>query len=104
MTESPAATVAASLKEEPTRPVSAAQPAVEVSIEPSSGWHVSHLFYAFDRARLAALSPATRGEGARLLAEALDPLGPQAPLRLQTWIVPGQKADFGIMAMDASPL
>ncbi|MEI8071432.1 MAG: hydrogen peroxide-dependent heme synthase [Planctomycetota bacterium] len=104
MTESPAATVAASLKEEPTRPVSAAQPAVEVSIEPSSGWHVSHLFYAFDRARLAALSPATRGEGARLLAEALDPLGPQAPLRLQTWIVPGQKADFGIMAMDPSPL
>ena len=38
------------------------------------------------------------------MAEALDPLGPQAPLRLQTWIVPGQKADFGIMAMDPSPL
>jgi chlorite dismutase len=65
---------------------------------------VSHLFYAFDRARLAALSPAAREEGRRLFIETLDPAGPQAPLRLQTWIVPGHKADFGVMAMDLSPL
>jgi chlorite dismutase len=76
----------------------------EVSTSPAQGWHVSHLFYRFDRARLAALSPEQRAEGIRLFCEALDPTGPQAPLRLQTWLVPGHKADFGVMAMDPSPL
>jgi chlorite dismutase len=76
----------------------------EVSTSPAQGWHVSHLFYRFDRARLAALSPEARAEGMRLFCEALDPTGPRAPLRLQTWLVPGHKADFGVMAMDPSPL
>ncbi len=65
---------------------------------------MSHLFYRFDRARLAALSPEVRAEGIRLFCEALDPAGPLAPTRLQTWLVPGHKADFGVMAMDPSPL
>jgi hypothetical protein len=65
---------------------------------------VSHLFYRFDRARLAALTQAERVEGVRLFCEALDPAGPLAPTRLQTWLVPGHKADFGVMAMDPSPL
>ena len=86
------------------RPAAAADQPGDVSIEPAKGWHVSHLFYAFDHARLAALTPAARAEGIRLFAEALDPQGPQAPVRLQTWIVPGHKADFGVMAMDPSPL
>jgi chlorite dismutase len=80
------------------------QASSEVSTSPAQGWHVSHLFYRFDRTRLAALSPEARAEGTRLFCEALDPAGPQAPLRLQTWIVPGHKADFGVMAMDPSPL
>ena len=80
------------------------QASTEVSTSPAQGWHVSHLFYRFDRARLAALSPEARTEGIRLFIEALDPTGPQAPLRLQTWLVPGHKADFGVMAMDPSPL
>jgi peroxiredoxin len=76
----------------------------EVSTSPAQGWHVSHLFYRFDRARLAAMSPEALAEGARAFHEALDPAGPLAPTRLQTWIVPGHKADFGVMAMDPSPL
>jgi chlorite dismutase len=80
------------------------QASSEVSTSPAQGWHVSHLFYRFDRARLASLPPEARAEGIRLFGEALDPTGPQAPLRLQTWLVPGHKADFGVMAMDPSPL
>ena len=82
----------------------AQQPSSEVSTSPAQGWHVSHLFYRFDRARLASLSPEVRAEGIRLFCEALDPAGPLAPTRLQTWLVPGHKADFGVMAMDPSPL
>ena len=80
------------------------QASSEVSTSPAQGWHVSHLFYRFDRARLAALPPAMRAEGIRLFCEALDPAGLLAPTRLQTWLVPGHKADFGVMAMDPSPL
>ena len=86
------------------RPDHAAAPPAEISIEPSKGWHVSHLFYAFDREKLAGLSPAALEAGKQAFLAALDPSGPLAPVRLQTWIVPGQKADFGIMALDASPL
>ncbi len=79
-------------------------PSDEVSIVPAKGWHVTHSFYAFDRARLAALSAASRAEGARQFAAALDPAAPGQPCRLQAWIVPGHKADFGVVAMDPAPL
>lgn len=35
---------------------------------------------------------------------ALDPAGDDAPLRLQTSVVSGHKADFGLMVMDPDPL
>lgn len=78
--------------------------AVATAIEPSSGWHVSHFFYGFDRERLARLSPAARREGTAAFTTTLDPTGPEAPTRLQTWLVSGHKADFGIMVLDPSPL
>jgi chlorite dismutase len=34
----------------------------------------------------------------------LDPSSSDAPLRLQTWIVSGAKADFAVMALDPEPL
>ena len=77
---------------------------VATSIEPCTGWHVSHFFYRFDRARLESLSPGARAEGRAAFAAALDPHGPLAPRRLQAWIVPGHKADFGVVAMDPGPL
>ena len=84
------------------RPVGAE--GVAAAIEPHTGWHVSHLFYAFDRQRLASLPPDVRAAGAAAFRAACDPAGTDAPTRLQTWLVPGHKADFAIVAMDPSPL
>ncbi len=81
-------------------PADASPPAVE----PRTGWHVAHLFYAFDRRRLAELPPEARAAGLAAFHEALDPAGPHAPTRLQAWLVPGHKADFAVVAMDPSPL
>ncbi|MFM8986918.1 MAG: hydrogen peroxide-dependent heme synthase [Planctomycetia bacterium] len=85
-------------------PPHAAAQTIETSIEPCSGWHVTHSFYAFDRGRLAGFTAAELAAGRRAFAAALDPVGPHAPRRLQTWRVPGHKADFGVVAMDPSPL
>jgi hydrogen peroxide-dependent heme synthase len=68
------------------------------------GWHCSHLFYSFDRRALAQLSDTARAAGCREIIAALDPHGADAPLRLQTSIVSGQKADFGLMLLDPDPL
>ena len=65
----------------------------EVSLQPSEGWHCSHLFYRFDRATLAAMTPAEIKDGRATLATILNPETPGAR-RLQTSIVAGHKADF----------
>ena len=88
---------------QPQRPAANAPPD-DVSLEPSKGWHVTHSFYAFDRSRVATLDADDMAEGMRQFAAVLDPAGSPAPRRLQPWIVPGHKADFGFVAMDPSPL
>jgi hydrogen peroxide-dependent heme synthase len=78
---------------------------IRPSLEPAGGgWHCSHLFYSFDRGAIAQLTSDARAAGSRDLAAALDPGGPDAPLRLQTTITSGQKADFGVMVLDPNPL
>ena len=72
------------------------------SVEPAVGWHCTHTFYTFDRARLAAQSSADRERGLAAFCDILDG-DADNPLRLQKWIVPGHKADFGLMALDPSP-
>ena len=75
------------------------------SLTPAGGgWHCSHLYYSFDRRALGQLTSDARAAGSRDLAAALDPAGSDAPTRLQTSIVSGQKADFGVMLLDADPL
>ena len=75
------------------------------SLEPAGGgWHSSHLWYSFDRRALAQLTSDARAVGLRDLAAALDPVAEDAPVRLQTTITSGQKADFGVMALDLDPL
>ena len=79
------------------------------SIPPSlvpagGGWHCSHLYYSFDRKALAGLTSDARVAGSRDLAAALDPAGADAPLRMQSSIVSGQKADFGVMLLDPDAL
>jgi chlorite dismutase len=81
----------------------AAAPA-EISLKPAEGWHCSHLYYRFDRARLVALTAAELGKGAEQFRATLDPAGEGAPARLQSSIVSGHKADFGLMILDADPL
>ncbi|HVX14422.1 MAG TPA: hydrogen peroxide-dependent heme synthase [Pirellulales bacterium] len=78
--------------------------AAEVSLRPSEGWHCSHLYYRFDRSRLKEMTDAELTAGTAELTAALDPAGAEAPARLQTSVVSGHKADFGLMLMDPDPL
>jgi chlorite dismutase len=73
-------------------------------LEPSEGWHCSHLYYRFQRRVLSKLSADRIGAGREELMAILDPQGSGAPARLQTGIVSGNKADFGLMMMDPNPL
>jgi chlorite dismutase len=50
------------------------------------------------------MSDGERRAGRDELAAILDPAGEGAPQRLQTSIVSGHKADFGLMVMDPNPL
>jgi hydrogen peroxide-dependent heme synthase len=68
------------------------------------GWHCGHLYYSFDRRALSQLTSDARAAGSREVAAALDPAGTGAPIRLQSFIVSGHKADFGVMALDPDPL
>ena len=77
---------------------------VESSLTPVEGWHCGHYFYRFDRGALAAMSPAALQAGREQLTATLHPEGSHAPQRLQTSIVSGHKADFGLMLMDPDPL
>jgi chlorite dismutase len=77
---------------------------VPTSLEPTEGWHCTHLYYLFNRAVLAALSADQIASGRDDLLATLDPAGPEATQRLQTSIVAGHKADFGLMLMDPNPL
>jgi chlorite dismutase len=83
----------------------AATESIQLSLTPAGGgWHSSHLYYSFDRTALRQLTSDVRAAGSRDLAAALDPAGAEAPLRLQSTIISGQKADFGVMVLDPDPL
>ncbi len=84
--------------------MSHAAPSAEVSLKPAEGWHCSHLYYRFDRPRLAGLTAAELAQGAKQFCQALDPAAEGAPARLQSSVVSGHKADFGLMILDADPL
>src|SRR6187455_2912118 len=77
---------------------------VPISLEPTEGWHCTHLYFQFDRRALAALTAEQRTAGRDEMLAILDPAGPEAPQRLQTSVVSGHKADFGLMVMDPNPL
>jgi len=88
----------------PSRPHAAPREEVPAAVEPSIGWHVSHFFYRFDRAALERMPPERRAAGIAEFAAALDPQATDAPARLQSWLVAGDKADWAVVAMDPSPL
>lgn len=76
----------------------------EISLVPAEGWHCTHWFYRFDRARLAAFSAAELEEGCRQFVEILNPQDPEGPKRLQVSAVGGHKADVALMVLDPDPL
>ena len=76
----------------------------EISLEPTAGWHCSHLYYAFDRGGLARMAEPEIRAGRDEVIAILDPAGGGATTRLQTGVVSGHKADFGLMLMDPDPL
>jgi peroxiredoxin len=84
--------------------VVAADPVVNSLAPAAGGWHCSHLYYSFDRKALSQLSADERAGGADKLIIELDPVVGDAPLRMQSFIVSGSKADFGLMMLDPDPL
>ena len=76
----------------------------EVSLSPFEGWHCRHLYYRFCRSTLKALRPEDLENGAEEIQQILDPSGQHAPTRIQVASTSGQRADFGVMALDADPL
>ncbi len=80
-------------------------PPIEVSLTPAEGgWHCSHLYYSWNRGALAQMSAEQIAAGRADVIAALDPSSDDAPLRVQTSVVSGHKADFGLMLMDTDPL
>ncbi len=86
------------------RPTHAPQALPEPSIKLAEGWHCLHLYYRIDQAALRQLSAGQLAEGREVVAHLLDPARPGAPVRLQTSIVSGHKAELGLMIMDPDPL
>ena len=75
---------------------------IEPSLQPTEGWHCVHHYYTFDRERLAREplpADAMAQYSAALAGEADD-----TPTQLQTFLVSGDKADFGVMMLDPHPL
>jgi chlorite dismutase len=62
------------------------------------------MYYRLERAVLSQLPTSQRRDGCQQLIDILDPQGAAATSRLQTSVVSGHKADFGLMLMDADPL
>ena len=70
---------------------------------PTEGWHCGHYFYTFNRQIISNMGSNERAAGreamSRLLTESAD-----SPSRIQTSIVSGHRADFGLMLLDPDPL
>ncbi|MCA9175616.1 MAG: heme-dependent peroxidase [Planctomycetales bacterium] len=85
------------------RPQHAAEPE-PISLSPAEGWHCLHVYYQFDRAIVKAFDQATLHSGIDQLQAILNGQAEGAPQRVQTSLVSGHKADFGLMLMDPNPL
>jgi chlorite dismutase len=82
----------------------ASETSTEISLSPAEGWHCSHLYYRFDRQALKSLTAAELEAGKQGFAAILGSQNETAPARVQVSITSGNKADFGLMLLDADPL
>jgi peroxiredoxin len=79
-------------------------PKAEASLKPSEGWHCSHFYYRFRRDVLQTMDNGFIDAGKATFVEILDKQADNSPAKLQTSVVSGHKADFGLMIMDPDPL
>lgn len=86
------------------RPTHAASQLPEPTIRMSEGWHCLHIYFQVQQQELALLSVAERAEGREQLAEILNPERDGAPIRMQSSLVSGHRADLGLMMLDPDPL
>lgn len=70
----------------------------------NEGWHCLHLYYRVDQGVLNQIDQNTRATGRETLAELLNPDREDAPIRIQTSIVSGHKADLQVLVMDPDPI
>ena len=77
---------------------------IEASLIPQDGWHCTHIYYSIDRAKLARSGTANISQGRKELQQLLDPEGDGTPAQMQSFIISGHKADFGLMLLDPDPL
>jgi chlorite dismutase len=90
--------------EKPPTPRTPDSSEIEPSLRLASGRHVLHLYYRIDRARLHSADESTRADARQALISASTNRETPAPEQLQFFVVPGQKADFGLVAADPDPL
>jgi len=70
----------------------------------TDGWHCLHIYYRVSPHGLQSLNDSQRGACREELARILNPQRDGAPRRMQTSLVSGHKADFGLMLLDPNPL
>lgn len=76
----------------------------EPSVVPIQGLHCGHYFYRWRRDVLAGMGASAVHAAKAEFSAAIDPLGDARPIRLQSFIVSGHKADFATVMMDPDPL
>lgn len=86
------------------RPAHSAAPPSEPTIKMHDGWHCLHLYYRICQNTLSQFSENQRAAGREELIRLLDPARSGAPIRLQTSVVAGHKADLSLLLMDVDPL
>lgn len=86
------------------RPAHAAAPPSPPTVLMTDGWHCLHLYYRVCQSTLAQLSESQRAAGCEQLQQLLDPLREGAPIRVQTSVVSGHKADLALLLLDPDPL
>lgn len=86
------------------RPPHSSAPMPDPTAKMTDGWHCLHLYYRVDQSKLNQLDEKTRSAGRETLAFQLNPEREDAPIRIQTSIVSGHKADLQVLVMDPDPV
>lgn len=86
------------------RPPHNSAPMPDPTTKMTDGWHCLHLYYRVDQSKLNQIDEKTRSAGRETLALLLNPEREDAPIRIQTSVVSGHKADLQVLVMDPDPI